>query len=296
MTNTAQQNRGTIFIEDVSIIDVTEFSGDQFILRLNAPKCAARATAGSFAHIQCDKTIPMRRPLSIMRADADEGWIEVLFKIVGDGLRALGNRKVGDKINVIGPIGHGFAPSTERPKTLLIGGGVGIPPMVFLAETLHKDKHDWQALVIMGSEIPFPFASIESKIPTPWLADDINRTMPLLENWNVPTRLASLQGYEGCFDGYVTDLARTWLDKMDSKEHQHIEIFSCGPTSMLKAVSQMAHRYGLACQVSLEEYMACAVGGCAGCTVLVETDQGPSMKRVCVDGPVFEAASVFPPA
>jgi len=58
----------------------------------------------------------------------------------------------------------------------------------------------------------------------------------------------------------------------------------------------MAHHYGLACQVSLEEYMACAVGGCAGCTVLVETEQGPSMKRVCIDGPVFEAASVFPPA
>ena len=294
MTNTAQQNRGTIFIEDASIIDVTEFPGDQFILRLNAPKCAARATAGSFAHIQCDETIPMRRPLSIMRADADEGWVEVLFKIVGDGLRALGNRKIGDKINVIGPIGHGFVPSAERPKTLLIGGGVGIPPMVFLAETLHEDKHDWQPLVIMGSEISFPFASIESKIPTPWLADDIIRTMPLLENWSIPTRLASLQGYEGCFKGYVTDLAHEWLITLSKEALAEVEVFSCGPTPMLKAVASLAQEFGLPCQVSLEEFMACAVGGCAGCTVPVETEDGPAMKRVCVDGPVFDAATVFP--
>ena len=294
MTNTAQQNRGTIFIEDASIIDVTEFPGDQFILRLNAPKCAARATPGSFAHIQCDETIPMRRPLSIMRADADEGWIEVLFKIVGDGLRALGNRKVGDKINVIGPIGHGFVPAAERPRALLIGGGVGIPPMVFLAETLHEDKHDRQALVIMGSEIPFPFESMKSKIPTPWLADDIIRTMPLLENWSIPTRLASLQGYEGCFKGYVTDLAHEWLITLSKEALAEVEVFSCGPTPMLKAVASLAQEFGLPCQVSLEEFMACAVGGCAGCTVPVETEDGPAMKRVCVDGPVFDAATVFP--
>jgi len=293
VTNTAQQNRGTIFIEDASIIDVTEFPGDQFILRLSAPKCAARATAGSFAHIQCDETIPMRRPLSIMRADADEGWIEVLFKIVGDGLRALGNKKIGDTVSVIGPIGHGFVPVRERPKTLLIGGGVGIPPIVFLTETLREDKHDWQPLVIMGSEIPFPFASIESKIPTPWLADHINRTMPLLENWNVPNRLASLQGYEGCFDGYVTDLAREWLKTLSKEALAEVEVFSCGPTPMLKAVASLAQEYGLPCQVSLEEFMACAVGGCAGCTVPVETEDGPAMKRVCVDGPVFDAATVF---
>jgi len=293
LTRIARQNRDTIFIENASVIDVQTFPGDQLIIRMEAPKCAAHATAGSFAHIQCDETIPMRRPLSIMRADASEGWIDVLFKIVGEGLRALGNRKTGDKVSVIGPIGHGFRPHTERPRSLLIGGGVGIPPMVFLAETLHEHEHDWQPLVIMGSEIPFPFECMKSSIATPWLADHIKRTMPLLEGWNIPARLASLQGYEGCFDGYVSDLAREWLSTLSKEALAEVEVFSCGPTPMLKAVAALADEFDLPCQVSLEEFMACAVGGCAGCTVAVKTEEGPAMKRVCVDGPVFDAATVF---
>jgi len=290
----AQQNRNTIFVEDALVTRIQKYPGDQFVLRLNAPKCAARATAGSFAHIQCDETIPMRRPLSIMRADASEGWIEVLFKIVGEGLRALGNKSVGDAVSVVGPIGHGFLPTPERPRTLLIGGGVGIPPMVFLAETLNDDEREWQPLVIMGSEIPFPFEAAKSKIRTPWLAESINTTMPLLESWGFPTRLASLQGYEGCFDGYVTDLAREWLNTLSEAELQEVEVFSCGPTPMLKAVAALANEFGIPCQVSLEEFMACAVGGCAGCAVAVRTAEGTAMKRVCVDGPVFDAKAVFP--
>ena len=293
MTANPQGNRNTIFVEDASVVGVQHFPGDQFIIRLHAPKCAARATAGSFAHVQCDEAIPMRRPLSIMRADADEGWIEVLFKIVGEGLRALGNRQVGDKVSVIGPIGHGFIPDATRPKTLLIGGGVGIPPMIFLAETLHDDDRDWQPLVIMGSEIPFPFETASATIATAWLANDINQTMPLLDDWRIPTRLASLQGYAGCFNGYVTDLARKWLETLSPHELSQVEIFSCGPTPMLQAVATLAREFDLPCQVSLEEFMACAVGGCAGCAVEVRTEDGVAMKRVCVDGPVFDAATVF---
>ena len=107
------------------------------------------------------------------------------------------------------------------------------------------------------------------------------------------SRVSSLQGYPGCYEGYVTDLARLWLDSLDDGIND-IEIFSCGPTPMLKAVAHLAQEYRLPCQVSLEEFMACAVGGCAGCTVLVETEKGLAMKRVCVDGPVFEGSTVFP--
>jgi len=292
--STARQNRNTIFVEDALVSGIQEYPGDQFVLRLSAPKCAARATAGSFVHIQCDKSIPMRRPLSIMRADASDGWIEILFKIVGEGLRALSNKKVGDTVSVIGPIGHGFAATAERPRALLIGGGVGIPPMVFLAETFDDDEREWQPLVIMGSEIPFPFESAKSEIPTPWLDENINTTMPLLESRGIPTRLASLQGYAGCFVGYVTDLARAWLNTLPKAELQKVEVFSCGPTPMLKAVASLAREFDLPCQVSLEEFMACAVGGCAGCAVPVITTEGPAMKRVCVDGPVFDAEAVFP--
>ena len=117
--------------------------------------------------------------------------------------------------------------------------------------------------------------------------------MPLLDDWGIPSRLSSLQDYPGCFNGYVTDLSRYWLDKLDEDQRKEVEIFTCGPTPMLKAVAQLAKKYNVSCQVSLEEYMACAVGGCAGCTVLIKTDEGPAMKRVCVDGPVFEAETVI---
>lgn len=289
----AQQNRATLFVEDAAVISVERFPCEQFIVRLNAPQCARHATAGSFVHVQCDETIPMRRPLSIMRADSAAGWIEVLFKIVGEGLRSLGNKKPGDKMSIIGPIGHGFSPSPERPNTLLIGGGVGIPPMVFLAEQLKNDDADWQPLAIMGSEIPFPFDPEDSAIVTDWLPADINKTMPLLESWQVTSRLASLSDFDGCYRGYVTDLAREWLTTRSKGELAKTEIFSCGPTVMLQAVASLAREFNVPCQVSLEEFMACAVGGCAGCTVLVATPDGPAMKRVCVDGPVFDAICVF---
>ena len=290
----AQRNRGTLFVEDATVVDVRTYPGEQFILRLDAPRCAARATPGSFVHVQCDPAIPMRRPLSIMRASAEEGWIEVLFKIVGDGLRALAGRQPGDTVSSIGPIGHGFAPDPLRPATLLIGGGVGIPPMVFLAEYLKDDSHDWEPLVIMGSEIPFPFELAESTISTPWIDKAIVATMPEMEAWGIPARLASLSEFDRTYRGYVTDLAREWLATLSTEALARVEIFSCGPTPMLEAVASLAREFGLPCQVSLEEFMACAVGGCAGCTVLVQTDEGPAMKRVCVDGPVFDAATVFP--
>ena len=287
-------NRGTIFVEDAEVIDVQTFDGEQFVIRLHAPRCAERAVAGSFAHIQCNPDILMRRPLSIMRADPDEGWFDVLFKIVGEGLRALAQARVGDKVSVIGPIGRGFVPHTDRARPLLIGGGVGIPPMVFLAEQLHGDAFDWNTTVLMGSEIPFPFERRAAHTATAWLGDECNSTMPLLDDWGIATRLATLAGYDGCFNGYVTDLGRAYLDSLSAEERAQVEIFSCGPTPMLKAVAALAAEYELPCQVSLEEFMACAVGGCAGCAVEVRTADGPAMKRVCVDGPVFDAAAVFP--
>ena len=116
--------------------------------------------------------------------------------------------------------------------------------------------------------------------------------MPLLESWGTPARLTSLQGYEGCHNGYVTDLADRWLSTLGDDELAKVEVFACGPTPMLRAVAELAARYGLPCQVSLEEFMACAVGGCAGCAVKINTPEGPAMKRVCVDGPVFDATTV----
>jgi dihydroorotate dehydrogenase electron transfer subunit len=286
----AQANRDTIFVEDGEIMSVETFPGDQFVMRIRAPKCAAAAQPGCFVHITCDESLPMRRPLSIMRAGDD--WVEILYKIVGQGLRLLSRKKTGDVVSVLGPIGQPFRLSPRRTRPLLIGGGVGIPPMVYIADWIRQDPGDWTPFAILGSEIPFPFERRASELEIPGVPDEVNSTMPLLEEWGIPTRLTSLQGYEGCFDGYVTVLADAWLDALPLEELAKVEIFACGPTPMLRAVADLAARHDLPCQVSLEEFMACAVGGCAGCTVKIVTPEGEAMKRVCVDGPVFDAATV----
>jgi dihydroorotate dehydrogenase electron transfer subunit len=226
-----------------------------------------------------------------MRVDAAAGWVEFLYKAVGTGTRALAGRKTGETISMIGPIGMPFTPDRNRPRTLLLGGGVGIPPMVFLADHLRGDRH-WQPLVLMGSEVPFPFSARPSAILVPGMPEGVIAAMPLLEDWGIPSRLASLQGYPGCHEGYITDLARHWLEAQDTAARAEVGIFACGPHPMLAATARLAAEFDLPCQVSLEEYMACAVGGCAGCVVEVTTPQGPAMKRVCVDGPVFDARTV----
>ncbi|HXR88968.1 MAG TPA: dihydroorotate dehydrogenase electron transfer subunit [Steroidobacteraceae bacterium] len=289
-----KETRGTIFLEDARVLQQTAYDGNQYVLRVAAPKCATHAQPGSFAHIACDPAIPMRRPLSIMRADAAAGWIEVLYKIVGPGLHALAARKAGDTLSTLGPIGKPFTPHPERPRPLLIGGGVGIPPMVFLSDRLRsRTDAAWKPLVLMGSEIPFPFRARPSRIIVAGMPAGTIACMPLLEEWGIASRLATKAGFAGCYDGYVPALADEWLATLGPEELAQVEIFVCGPTPMLEAAAQIARRYGVPCQVSLEEFMACAVGGCAGCTVLVQTSDGPAMKRVCVDGPVFDAYTVF---
>ncbi len=286
----AQRNRGTIFVEQGEVLAHEAWPGDQYIMRIRAPKCAAAARPGTFIHISCDEELPMRRPLSIMRAAED--WIEVLYKIVGEGLHLLARKRCGDVVSLLGPIGQPFALHEDRPRPLLIGGGVGIPPMVCLADAIRNDSKAWHPLAILGSEIPFPFKLERSSLGVEGIGDDVHSTMPLLEQWGIPARLTSLQGYAGCHNGYVTDLADSWLQGLDADGLAQVEVFACGPTPMLRAVASLAARYELPCQVSLEEFMACAVGGCAGCTVKINTPEGPAMKRVCVDGPVFDAAAV----
>jgi dihydroorotate dehydrogenase electron transfer subunit len=288
----AKPHRDTIVCEQAEILAHEAYDGAQYILRVQAPDIARRALAGSFVHIQCDPSLPMRRPISIMRVDANTGWVELLYKVFGHGTALLAKRKVGELLDLFGPIGVPFKLHEDRTRPLLIGGGVGIPPMIFVADTL-RDQKQYTPFVIMGSEVPFPFQSKPSTIMIPGQPDGVIACMPLLEDWGIASRLTSTQGYPGCYDGYVTELARHYLDALDKEQLQQVEIFSCGPTVMLKAVAQLAKDYDLPCQVSLEEHMACAVGGCAGCVVKVETENGPAMKRVCVDGPVFDAYKVF---
>ncbi|MEE8286186.1 MAG: dihydroorotate dehydrogenase electron transfer subunit [Gammaproteobacteria bacterium] len=288
----SREHRNSIFVESAEILANDAFPGDQYVLRVQAPKLAAAARAGSFAHLQCDALMPMRRPLSVMRVDGRRGWAEFLYKTVGPGTSLLAEKQAGQVLSVMGPIGVPFNATDSHPLPLLMGGGVGMPPMVFLADQLRSRDGTFQPFVIMGSEVPFPFVTRPSQTLVAGMPPGVIACMPLMEDWGIASRLASLQGYPGCYDGYVTDLARAWLDGLDEKRLRQVIIYACGPTPMLSATAALAREYSLPCQVCLEEYMACAVGGCAGCAVRIDTPQGPAMKRVCVDGPVFDAYSV----
>ncbi len=285
--------RATVALEDAEIIDHQAFAGQQFILRVRAPKAARRATPGTFAHISVDPAVPLRRPLSIMRANASEGWLEFLYKPKGHGLDKLSARRSGEVLSVLAPIGRGFTPDPARPRLLALGGGVGIPPMIFLADQF-RARPEFKTLVLMGSEVPFPFELGESRLEVAGGSAEATRAVALLERWGVPSRLASNAGLPGCHRGHVTDLARSWLQTLAPKARAAVQVLACGPTPMLAAVAKLAREYDLPCQLALEEFMACGIGGCAGCNVLLQTAEGPAMKRVCVDGPVFDAREVYP--
>jgi dihydroorotate dehydrogenase electron transfer subunit len=292
---TTHPHRGTIRLEDAAIIFQRSFPGNQYILRVSAPEAAGRALPGTFAHLTCDPSIPMRRPLSIMRVDSDEGWMEFLYKPVGAGLARLATRGSGDSISMLAPIGRGFVPDPSRPKVLAVGGGVGIPPMIFLAQHL-REHPVLRPLVLMGSELPYPFELQTAGLAVQGIPGSASASLSLLESWGVPSRLASNAGLPGTFQGHVTDLARLWLDSLTPRTLNEVQIAACGPQPMLRAIADLARHFGLPCALALEEYMACGVGGCAGCTIRVETANGPAMKRVCVDGPVFDAREVYPSA
>ena len=228
-----------------------------------------------------------------MRAGAAEGWLEFLYKPKGHGLQMLAARQPGQTLSVLAPIGQGFTVDPARPRLLALGGGVGIPPMIFLAEQVRGDPR-LRPLVLMGSEVPFPFELIEARIAVAGVGRGATHAVALLEEWGVPSRLASNAGLAGAHRGFITDLARDALQAMSAAERADTQVFACGPTPMLKAVAKLAREFDLPCQVALEEYMACGIGGCAGCTVLLPTPDGPAMKRVCVDGPVFDARHVYP--
>ena len=285
-------HRNSIFIEDAEILSHQALSGQQHILRVQAPKIAARAQAGCFAHLNCDPQLPLRRPMSVMRVDPTSGWVEFLYKNVGKGSALLAEKVAGQTLSIMGPIGQGFSLNPARPLALLLGGGVGIPPMVFLADQIRSSQQHYQPLILMGSEVPFPFTPRPSQIMVPGIPDGVIGCMPLMEDWGLASRLASLQGWPGCFDGYITDLARAWLESLVEEDLNRVSVFSCGPGPMLRASAQLAADFKLPCQVSLEEHMACATGGCAGCTILINTEHGPAMRRACVDGPVFESSLI----
>jgi len=165
---------------------------------------------------------------------------------------------------------------------------------VFLADRVRgRTDADWKPLVLLGSENPFPFRARPSQIVMAEMPEGAIACMPLMDEWGIASRLASKAGFPGCFYGGVAQLAQEWLRAVSPDVLAEVEVFACGPTSMLEEAAAVARRFRVPCQVYMEEHMACAVGACAGCTVAVQTPEGTAMKRVCVDGPVFDGDAVF---
>ena len=165
--------------------------------------------------------------------------------------------------------------------------------MIFLADQVRADGA-LRPLVLMGSEVPFPFELVESRLDVAGVgktatsrggaARAVGRALASREQRRHRRRSPRLH--------HGSRPRRAARD--DGERARETQVFACGPTPMLKAVAKLARDFDLPCQVALEEYMACGIGGCAGCTVLLQTPDGPAMKRVCVDGPVFDARQVYP--
>jgi dihydroorotate dehydrogenase electron transfer subunit len=176
---------------------------------------------------------------------------------------------------VLGPIGQPFRPGSRTPRALLVGGGVGIPPMVFLAEWMSAQAAAVEAAGAhgLGDSVPVQGAAVDHSragIPAGSIA-----AMPLLDGWGVPSRLASKAGFPGCYDGFVTQLADEWLGSLDARRRPKSKCSAAARRRCSKPWRRWPAKHGVPCQVSLEEFMACAVGGCAGCTVKVNTPDGP---------------------
>ena len=286
-------NKDIIFEEKAEIVDQVKFEADQFVTIVKAEKSSQTAKPGQFAFVECGGDTLLRRPLSYLRSSKEDGTVEFMYKTVGHGLESLSQLKKGDEIKIMGPIGNGFAIPSGKKSAILIGGGVGIPPVLFMGEEIKKINGGIDLVAFFGSEITFPFETCDSDLVMPGLDLSVNKTIDDMEKLGIPCRLSSQAGYEGCHLGYVTELAKSFIETLSDGEKTETIIYACGPESMLKAVAKLAKDDQLDCVLSLEEYMACAIGGCAGCTVKVLEDGHERMKRVCVDGPVFDAEQLY---
>ena len=212
----ALPERGSIDKEMARVTAHERHPGEQHVLTLHAPCIASRALPGSFVHVDCGPEWLLRRPMSIMSADRETGAIELLFKTVGHGTRTLAELDAGDELDLLGPIGNAFTDIPGHPLKILLGGGVGIPPMIFYAETevARGAQAPW---VIMGSELPFPFATGLAQRAMPGAPESATRALTRLEANGIPNRLASLADLDAALRAHDISAAQAGaVEDMDT--------------------------------------------------------------------------------
>jgi len=291
LSRSAPSSRGSVLIERARIIENHRVAPEQFRLLVESPRIATRAQPGTFVHVSCDEDGWFKRPMSLLDAQGD--LLDILYKVVGRGTQHLSTRSAGTCLSIMGPIGKPFAPDPEAPWIIAIGGGTGIPPLIFLLERLFASGTRSRLAFFGGSELPFPLETQHRATPFIGIPEGVTQSLLRLDRLGIPAALASRSAIQGTYPGLVTDLFKSWLRLLPEPPTPGTQVFSCGPSAMMAAVQALARDMHFGGALCLEEYMACAIGGCAGCTVPVTGPDGIAMKRVCVDGPVFTIGTVL---
>ncbi len=252
------------------IISQKELKKGCFRMRLKAPYIAKKAGPGQFLHIRCDSsTNPLlRRPISIHRIGA--GHLEILYNVVGKGTKILSQKREGDKIDIIGPLGNGFKiHKNSKSLKMLVAGGMGVAPLLGLAEELSRATKK-KFIVILGAKTQNHILCEKE-----------------FKKLGGEVHIATEDGSRGK-KALATDLIE---EVVNSKkyERQEICIYAAGPMPMIKALCKLMKGCSVESQASLEERMACGLGACLGC--VIDTQSG--YKRVCKDGPVFDMCEVI---
>ena len=266
-----------MYKEVCEVLENKSVAPGYFVLKVRSKKIGKAAQPGQFIQILCsgdslDPLLP--RPFSFLEASASD--FSLLYHVVGQGTELMAKFKKGDKAHILGPLGRGFSHSGLRgQQLLLVGGGVGIPPLYHLAKTLVKADAGLKKNihVFLGAR---------------------NKALLLCEKdfkkLGVSLNLSTDDGSKGK-KGFVTQLLTAHL----KKNHEKSRIFSCGPTPMLKAVSLVASEFGAPNEVSVEVPMACGFGACLGCAIKVKGETAGSHRFAiaCTEGPVFEGAKIL---
>ncbi len=242
-----------------------EVAAKTFLLRFTSPEITALAQPGQFVHVlaaEAGKGPLLRRPFSIARVDGD--IVELLFHAIGSGTVLLSRKRHGETIDVLGPLGQSFRIDADYDTALIVAGGIGVAPFPFLTANLLKRCKRIETFI------------------------GYRNAGQILTSYLQNIHIATDDGSEG-FHGNVVQLFEPFLDRTELGK---VKIFACGPTVMLKALTELAKRKNICCEVSLEEHMACGVGLCQGCPV-ERTGDGAKYALVCKDGPIFLTTDVI---
>ncbi len=243
----------------VKIISNKKIARDALRLTVEAPFLSSKA--GQFVMVKVsDSLVPLlRRPMSIAGHEGRE--LSIIYKTVGEGTKILATKKAGDEIDIDGPYGNWFDPP-EGKKIIMVGGGAGIPPLLYFAK--QNKNHGLNITAIVGGASKDDIFGLEE-----------------LNNACRKTIITTNDGSDG-IKGFTIDALK------DIENVNNCHIISCGPLGMLEAIEAFCESNGVSAEVSTEEKMGCGFGVCLGC--MVETVEGK--KRVCVSGPVFKTGVI----